>query len=80
MIFVDKGVKINIDLKINNILILAFEEMKKHFKDKNLPFQQREAPSHTSIKTQDWYKHHIPRFWSKKMWSHASPGLNPMNF
>ena len=30
LIFVEKGFKINTDLKINNILVLAFEEMKKN--------------------------------------------------
>ena len=29
LVFVEKGIKINIDLKINNILVLAFEEMIK---------------------------------------------------
>ena len=65
--FVEKGVKINKDLKVNNTLVLAFEEMKKHFKDQHFTFQQDGAPSHTTIKTQDWCKRQVQIFWSKEM-------------
>ena len=74
-----QGVKINTNLYINNILVPAFEEIKKYFKYQPFTFQQDEAPSHTSIKTQDWCKRHFSRFWSKKMYPPASPDLNPMN-
>lgn len=80
LIFVEQGVKINTDRYINDILVPAFEEMKKHFKDQPFTFQQDGAPSHTSRKTQDWCQRHFPRFWSKEMWPPASPDLNPMDF
>ena len=67
LIFVEQGVKINSDHYINNILVPALEEMKKHFKDQPFTFQQDGAPTHTSRKTQDWCQRHFPRFWSKEM-------------
>ena len=79
-IFIEKGVKINTDLTIDNILVLAFEEMKKNFKDQHFTFQVDGTPSHTSILTQDWCKHHFPKFWSKEMCPPALPDLNPMDF
>ena len=80
LIFVKQGVKINSDRYINDILVPALEEMKKHFKDQPFTFQQDGAPSHTSRKTQDWCQHHFPRFWSKEMWPPSSPDLNPLDF
>ncbi|XP_076044978.1 uncharacterized protein LOC143027553 [Oratosquilla oratoria] len=75
-----QGVKINSDRYINDILVPALEEMKKHFKDHPFTFQQDGAPSHTSRKTQDWCSRQFPRFWSKEMWPPSSPDLNPMDF
>lgn len=80
LIFVEQGVKINSDRYINDILVPALEEMKKHFKDHPFTFQQDGAPSHTSRKTQDWCSRQFPRFWSKEMWPPSSPDLNPMDF
>ena len=76
--FVDQGVTINTELYINNILVPAFEKNEIFFKDQRFTFQQDRVPSHTSIKTQDWYKRHFPRFWNKEK-SPASPDLNPMD-
>ena len=80
LIFVEQGVKINSDRYINDILVPAHEEMKKHFKDQFFTFQQDGAPSHTSRKTQDWCQRHFSRFWSKEMWPPSSPDLNPLDF
>ncbi|XP_076042036.1 uncharacterized protein LOC143025940 [Oratosquilla oratoria] len=80
LIFVEQGVKINSDRYINDILVPALEEMKKHFKDHPFTFQQDGAPSHTSRKTQDWCSRQFSRFWSKEMWPPSSPDLNPMDF
>ena len=54
--------------------------MKEHFKNEELTFQQDGFPSYTSNKTQSWCRENFPRFWSKKLWPHSSPDLNPMDF
>ena len=80
LIFVKPGVKINSDYYINEILVPASEEMKRHYKNDIFIFQQDGAPSHTSQKCQEWCKRGFPRFWSKEIWPPASPDLNPMDF
>ena len=80
LIFVEQGVKINSDHYIDNILVSALEEMKKHFKDQSSIFQQDGAPSHISKKTHEWHSCQFPRFWSKEMWPPSSTDLNPMDF
>ena len=79
-VFVEQGVKINTEHYINDILIPAFDKLKKYFKDQPFTFKQDGTPSHTSRKTQNWCQRHFLRFWSEEMRPPASPDLNYLDF
>ena len=78
--FIKQGTKPNINVYIEDISIPASQAIKKHFENKNFTFQQDNAPSHTSRKTQAWCRANFPNFWIKEMWPPASPDLNPLDF
>ena len=67
LIFVEKGVKINTDLKINNILVLAFKEMKKTFQKSAFYLPTRWSTVPHLNKNQDWCIRYFPRFLSKEI-------------
>ena len=80
VIFVESGVKVNMNTYIKGILTHALEQAKKHFKDHSFTFQQDGTPAHTSSKTQKWCQDHFPSFWNKELWPPSSPDLNPMDY
>ena len=74
------GAKVNTNAYIDDILTPALREMKNHFKNKEFTFQQDDAPSYASNRTQEWCRDNFPRFWSKELRPPSSPNFNPMDF
>ena len=79
--FVEKGVKINQDYYIEQVL-------KNHllphahtlFGNNYFCFQQDSAPAHKGKRTQQWLKENLPDFISPSYWPASSPDLNPLDY
>lgn len=81
LIFVEKGVKIDKEVYINDILEKNLVPWaSKHFAGKSWIFQQDGAPAHTAKKTQQWCETHMPRFIKASDWPASSPDLNPLDY
>ena len=81
LVFVEKGVKINSENYMNNILIPYLNPLNQSiFKNIQWIFQQDSAPSHSSKSTQAWCRENLPGFISSEEWPPFSPDLNPCDF
>ncbi|CAO4377463.1 unnamed protein product [Caenorhabditis nigoni] len=81
LVSVDKGVKINKEYYVEEILekhLLPWAQ--NHFSGQHWIFQQDGAPAHTAKFTQDWCERHLPEFIKKDGWPASSPDLNPLDF
>ena len=54
--FVKQGVKVNINVYIDDLLAPALRDMEEHFKNEDFTIQQDGTPSHASNETQAWCK------------------------
>lgn len=81
LIFIDKGVKINQQYYLENVLKNnLLPEAHKLFNKEYYVFQQDGAPSHTAKSVQYWCEENLPDFISKDEWPPSSPDLNPLDF
>ena len=53
--------------------------MNATFKESGITLQQG-ATSHTANLVQEWCNKNMAGFWTKELWPHSSPDLNPMDF
>lgn len=81
LLFIEKGVKIDTDYYIQNVLK---EHLLPHatrlYGDQFYCFQQDSAPSHKAKRTQAWCEENLPDFIPALEWPSASPDLNPLDF
>ena len=81
LVFIEKGIKINSNIYVNNILIPYVKPLNESiFKNTQRIFQQDSGPSHSSKLTQAWYKSNLPGFISSEECPPFSPDLNPCDF
>lgn len=81
LVFIDKGVKINKEVYVKEILEGALVPWTNSlYSDGDWTFQQDGATSHTANITQRWCKDHCPRFLPKEEWPPCSPDLNVLDF
>ena len=81
LVFIEKGIKINSNIYVNNILIPYVKPLNESiFKNTQWIFQQDSEPSHSSKLTQAWCKSNLPGFISSEEWPPFSPDLNPCDF
>ena len=81
LIFIEKGVKINQQYYLDNVLKShLLVEAKKLFGDEYYCFQQDGAPAHTAKSVQEWCEENLPDFIPKDEWPPSSPDLNPLDF
>ena len=81
LLFIDKGVKVNQEYYLNNVLIhhlLPFA--KKLYGDQPFCFQQDSAPAHKAKTVQSWCRDNLPYFISTDEWPASSPDLNPLDY
>lgn len=81
LLFIEKGVKIDTDYYIENVLknhLLPYA--KELYGDEYYCFQQDSAPSHKAKRTQQWCEENLPDFIPTTEWPAASPDLNPLDF
>lgn len=81
LLFIDKGVKINQEYYISNVLenhlLVHAKEM---YGEDYFCFQQDSAPAHKAKRTQAWCKENLPDFISSEEWPASSPDLNPLDY
>lgn len=81
LVFVGKGVKINKDNYIKDILEGALLPWtRSHFAGRPFVFQQDSAPAHKAKVTQAWCKNHLPAVITSKEWPVSSANLNPLDY
>lgn len=81
LLFIDRGVKINQDFYIQNVLqdhLLKNAQMV--YGNEYYCFQQDSAPSHKAKRTQDWCRQNLTDFIPWEEWPASSPDLNPLDF
>ena len=81
LIFIPKGVKINADTYIKDILqsqVLPWSQ--KEFGNAKWTFHQDSAPSPRANKTHEWLRNNFPDFITSQEWPPYSPDLNPMDY
>lgn len=79
--FVEKGVKINQDYYIQDVLeahLLPHAQL-MYGKD-YFCFQQDSAPAHKAKRTIEWLEKNLPDYISPAEWPASSPDLNPLDF
>lgn len=75
--FVERGVKINVEVYQNRILKEIVKPWtQNYFKESEWTFQQDWAPAHGSKSTLSFCQ----KNWGKDLWPSNSPDLNPMDF
>ena len=80
LVIIEKGVKINKEVYIEEILKESLKTWAmNHFKDANWVFQQDSAPSHKAKVTLEWLKNNVTDFLSPDEWPTSSADLNPMD-
>lgn len=81
LLFIERGVKINQDYYIDEVLK---GHLLKHasamYGDDYYCFQQDSAPSHKAKRTQEWCRTNLPDFITPEEWPASSPDLNPLDF
>lgn len=81
LIFIDKGVKINAQYYLNEVLMNVVKPATTTmYGNDYFCFQQDGAPSHTAKIVQAWCTENLPDFISKDEWPPSSPDLNPLDF
>lgn len=81
LLFIDRGVKINQNYYLNEVLKkFVFPEAKKLYGNERFCFQQDSAPAHKAKLVQQWCTINFPDFISSDEWPAASPDLNPLDF
>lgn len=81
LVFIEKGVKIDRNVYIRDILeAAALPGCQAIFGDEYYLFQQDGAPSHTANDTQRWCERNFCDFMPKNDWPPSSPDLNPLDF
>lgn len=81
LIFIEKGVKINSNNYITDILNAHMLPWSKtHYADQQWIFQQDSAPSHRAKITQGWCRENFPDFLTSAEWPPYSPDLNPLDY
>jgi inhibitor of nuclear factor kappa-B kinase subunit alpha len=81
LIFIEKGVKINANYYLEEVLKKnVMPNAKSLFGDDYYCFQQDGAPSHTANITQAWCKTNLTDFLAKDEWPPSSPDCNPLDY
>lgn len=81
LVFVQKGVKINADNYLQDILqAVVLPWARAHYSNERWTFQQDSAPAHRAKTVQDWCKKNFPSFISAAEWPPYSPDLNPLDY
>lgn len=81
LLFIDRGVKINQEYYIQNVLKgHLLEHARKLYGNDYFCFQQDSAPSHKAKRTQDWCRTNLTDFIPWQEWPSSSPDLNPLDF
>lgn len=81
LVFVEKGVKINANFYLTEILEAELKvQADLTHGEGNWCFQQDSAPAHKAKVTQDWCKDQCPDFISADEWPASSPDLNPLDY
>lgn len=81
LVFVPKGVKINAQTYLDDILKKVVEPWaSQHFGNSHWTYQQDSAPAHKAKIVQDWCSGHFPDLITPSEWPPYSPDLNPMDF
>lgn len=81
LVFIDRGVKINKEYYLNEVLIgTVHPEVKRLYGNDYYLFQQDGAPSHTANVVQRWCEENLCDFIAKDEWPPSSPDLNPLDF
>lgn len=79
--FIEKGVKVNAEYYITEILESHLKpEVQRLYPDGDWIFQQDSAPAHKATVTQEWLKTNCPDFITPDEWPASSPDLNPLDF
>ena len=81
LLFIDKGVKINANYYLNEVLkghVLRYAL--SLFGSDNWGFQQDSAPSHAAKIVQSFCEQNFPGFIDKTLWPPSSPDANPLDF
>lgn len=81
LVFVEKGVKINAESYLEDILkkhLIPWAH--SHYGEAECTFQQDSAPAHKAKRTQDWCRLHLPNFIAAEEWPANSPDLNVMDY
>ncbi|XP_047138961.1 uncharacterized protein LOC124814903 [Hydra vulgaris] len=79
--FIDRGVKINKEYYLQNVIKDLIEpKAKEMYGDDPWVFQQDSAPAHKAIVVQDYCKQNFPDFIDTKEWLASIPDLNPLDF
>lgn len=79
--FVDKGVKINKEYYLNEILISTLSpNVASIYPNGQWTFQQDSAPAHKAKVVQAWLRSNCPDFISTEDWPASSPDLNPLDY
>lgn len=81
LVFIDKGVKINKEYYLEEVLKKhLLPDAKALFGDDYFCFQQDSAPAHKAKIIQKWLGDNLPDFLSVDEWPAASPDLNPLDY
>ena len=81
LLFIEKGVKINKDYYLQNVLknhLLKYSATL--FKNDHFVFLQDSAPAHKAKVVQQWCVANLPGFISSKEWPASSPDLNALDY
>lgn len=81
LLFIDKGVKVNKEYYLENVLKgHLMENITELYENQKYVFQQDSAPSHGAKIVQEWLSSNIPDFISKEDWPANSPDLNVLDY
>ena len=81
LLFIEKGVKINAQYYLDNVLVNhLLPHASTLFGDEPYCFQQDSAPAHKAKIVQNWLKDNMPCFIPVNEWPPSSPDLNPLDF
>ena len=80
LVFIDKGVKINKENCVKDILeSVVVPWSQEHLGNQRWTYQQDSAPAHRTKQTQAFCKDHFLDFISSADWPSYSPDLNPLD-